>query len=46
MLTIEPCLVVSIVEKGPMKRNLYIGTAFLATLVALGIGSSMLGRKA
>ncbi len=29
-----------------MKRNLYIGTAFLTTIVALGIGSSILGRKA
>jgi DNA-binding beta-propeller fold protein YncE len=29
-----------------MKRNLYIGTAFLTTIVALGIGSSVLGRKA
>ena len=29
-----------------MKRNLYIGTAFLTTIVALGIGSSFLGRKA
>ena len=29
-----------------MKRNLYIGTAFLTTIVALGVGSSFLGRKA
>ena len=29
-----------------MKRNLYIGTAFLTTIVVLGIGSSILGRKA
>ena len=29
-----------------MKRNLYIGTAFVATIVALGVGSSVLGRKA
>ena len=29
-----------------MKRNLFIGTAFLTTIVALGIGSSILGRKA
>jgi len=29
-----------------MKRNLYITTAFLTTIVALGIGSSILGRKA
>jgi DNA-binding beta-propeller fold protein YncE len=29
-----------------MKRKLYIGTAFLTTIVALGIGSSILGRKA
>ena len=29
-----------------MKRNLYIGTAFLTAIVALGIGSSILGRKA
>ena len=29
-----------------MRRNLYIGTAFLATIVVLGIGSSFLGRKA
>ncbi|MDP8989533.1 MAG: hypothetical protein M3N41_05555 [Acidobacteriota bacterium] len=29
-----------------MKRNLYAGTAFLTAIVALGIGSSILGRKA
>jgi DNA-binding beta-propeller fold protein YncE len=29
-----------------MKRNLYIGTAFLTTIVALGIGSSIFSRKA
>src|ERR1019366_1006068 len=29
-----------------MKRNLYITTAFLTTIVALGVGSSILGRKA
>jgi len=29
-----------------MKRNLYIGTAFLTTIVALDIGSSILDRKA
>src|ERR1041384_2996360 len=29
-----------------MKRNLLIGSAFLATIVVLGVGSSVLGRKA
>ncbi len=29
-----------------MKRNLYIGTAFLATIAALGIASNILARKA
>jgi DNA-binding beta-propeller fold protein YncE len=29
-----------------MKRNLLIGSAFVATIVVLGVGSSVLGRKA
>jgi DNA-binding beta-propeller fold protein YncE len=29
-----------------MKRNLYVGAAFLALLVALGVGSTVLGKRA
>jgi hypothetical protein len=29
-----------------MKRNLYVGAAFLGVLVALGVGSTLLGRRA
>ena len=29
-----------------MKRNLYVGAAFMATIVALGVGSRVLDKKA
>ena len=29
-----------------MKRNLFIGAAFVSAIVVLGVGSSVLGRKA
>src|ERR1700739_4308867 len=41
------CIVAEIQNvEDQMKRNLLIGSAFVATIVVLGVGSSVLGRKA
>src|SRR5882757_440531 len=41
------CIVAEIPNvEDQMKRNLLIGSAFVATIAVLGVGSSVLGRKA